>query len=173
MEEPRESMMVDPVGTVGASKENILDVATAGGPKFMARLEQLADATDKHEQALAQLEIGQSALAAFNRAQQKLAEAEALRSEADALRNQAAGTLAEAQADAKAAAKAQAVEADKIVALRRQVDKHLKQAEAREQTATEAIARAERAQADAIRVRNELQGRTDRLLTSMRDIAAA
>jgi hypothetical protein len=163
--------MVDPMGTAGGAKENILDVATKGGPKFMARLQQLADATDRHEEALARLQIGESALAAFNRAQQKLAEAEALRTEADALRNQAAKTLTEAQASAKAAAKAQAVEADQIVAKQRQVDKHLKQAEAREQAATEAIARAERAQAEANRVRDELHGRTDRLLTSMREIA--
>jgi hypothetical protein len=173
MEEPRESMMVDPVGTVGASKENILDVATAGGPKFMERVRQIADATDKHDQAFARLEIGESAVAAFNNAQQKLAEAERKVAEADALRTQAAKTLAEAQADARANAKANAVEADKIVAMQRQVDKHLKQAEAREQAAIEAIAKAERAQADATRLREDLQGRTDSLLASMREIAAA
>jgi hypothetical protein len=165
--------MADPVGTAGAIKENILDVATAGGPKFMARLQQLADATDKHDQAFARLEIGESAVAAFNNAQQKLAEAERKVAEAHALRTQAAKTLAEAQADARANAKANAVEADKIVAMQRQVDKHLKQAEAREQTATEAIAKAERAQADATRLREDLQGRTDSLLASMREIAAA
>jgi chromosome segregation ATPase len=117
------------------------------------------------------LEIGENALAAFNRAQLKLAEAEHKLAEADALRNRAAKTLNEAQTEAKANAKAQAVEADKIVAMQRQVDKHLKQAEAREQAATEAIAKAERAQAEASRVRDELHGRTDRLLTSMREIA--
>jgi hypothetical protein len=165
--------MADPVGTVGASKENILDVATAGGPKFMARLEQLADATDKHEQAFEQLEIGRSALAAFNQSQQKLAEAEHKLAEADAMRSQAAKTLAEAQANAKAAA----VEADKIVAdayaLQEKAAKHLEHVEVREQDAAKAIAEAERAQADANRVRDELHGRTDRLLSSMREIAAA
>jgi hypothetical protein len=168
-----ESTMADPVGTVGAVKENSLDVATKGGPKFMARLEQLADATDRHDAAFARLEIGQNALAAFNQSQQKLAEAEHKLAEADALRNQAARTLTEAQANAKAAAKAQAVEADQIVAKQRQVDKHLKQAEAREQAAIEAIARAERAQAKANRVHEDLKGRADQLLTSMREIAAA
>jgi chromosome segregation ATPase len=117
------------------------------------------------------VQIGQSALAAFNQAQGKLAEAEHKLAEADAMRSQAAKTLNEAQADARANAKANAVEADKIVAMQRQVDKHLKQAEAREQAATEAIAKAERAQAEASRVRDELHGRTDRLLTSMREIA--
>jgi hypothetical protein len=165
--------MTDPTGTAGAVKESDLALATQGGPRFMARLEQLGDATDKHEQAFAQLEIGQSAVAAFNQAQQKLAEAEHLRKLAEAERNQASKTLAEAQANAKAAAKAQAVEADQIVAKQRQVDKHLKQAEAREQAAIEAIAKAERAQADATRLREDLQGRTDSLLASMREIAAA
>jgi hypothetical protein len=165
--------MLDPTGTAGAIKENILDVATAGGPKFMARLEQLADATDRHDAAFAKLEIGENALAAFNQAQHKLAEAEHKLAEADALRNQAAKTLNEAQANAKAAAKAQAVEADRIVAMQRQVDKHLKLAEAREQAATAAVAKAERAEAEANRLRGDLQGRTDRLLTSMREISHA
>jgi hypothetical protein len=71
-----ESIMVDPTGTAGVIKENSLDLAVKGGPKFMERLEQLADASDRHEQTLAQLEIGQSAVAAFNQAQCKLAEAE-------------------------------------------------------------------------------------------------
>jgi polyribonucleotide nucleotidyltransferase len=168
-----ESIMVDPTGTAGVIKENSLDLAVKGGPKFMERLEQLADASDRHEQTLAQLEIGQSAVAAFNEAQCKLAEAEHKVAEADALRNQAAKTLNEAQTEAKANAKAQAVEADQMVAKQRQVDKHLKQAEAREQAAIEAIAKAERAQADATRLREDLQGRTDSLLASMREIAAA
>jgi chromosome segregation ATPase len=165
--------MADPTGTSGAIKENSLDAAAKGGPKFMARLQQLADATDRHEEALAQLQIGQSALAAFNQAQGKLAEAEHKLAEADAMRSQAAKTLNEAQAAAKAAAKAQAAESDKIVAMQRQVDKHLKQAEAREQTATEAIAKAERAEEEANRLRDDLQGRIDNLRTSMREIAAA
>jgi protein-tyrosine-phosphatase len=167
--------MVDPTGTSGAVQQSDLMLATQGGPRFMARLEQLGDATDKHEQAFAKLEIGQSAVAAFNQAQHELASAAASRKLAEAERSQAAKTLAEAQAnakaDAKAAAKAQAVEADKIVAMQRQVEKHLKQAEAREQAATEAIARAERAEAEANRVRGILQGKTDYLLTSMREIA--
>jgi hypothetical protein len=163
-------MAADPTGTSGAVKENILDVATAGGPKFMARLEQLADATDKHEQALVQLGIGHSALAAFNQAQGKLAEAEHKLAEADAMRSQAAKTLANADAESKA----KAVEGDRIVASayaqQRAVDKRLEHVEGRERAAAEAIAKAERAQAEANRVRDELQGRTDRLL---REIAAA
>jgi hypothetical protein len=167
--------MTDPTGTSGLAGAQQPDLAlvTKGGPRFMDRLQQLADATDRHEEALAQLDIGSSAVAAFNRSQQKLAEAERKVAEADALRTQAAKTLAEAQADARANAKANAVEADKIVAMQRQVDKHLKQAEAREQTATEAIARAERAQAEAIRVREDFNGRVDRLQTSLREISAA
>jgi DNA repair exonuclease SbcCD ATPase subunit len=168
-----ESIMVDPTGTAGVIKESSLDLAVKGGPKFMARLQQLGDAADRHDAAYAKLGIGDSAVSVFNNAQQKLAEAERKVAEADALRAQAAKTLSEAQANAKANAKAQAVEADKIVALQRQVEKHLKQAEAREQAATEAIAKAERAQADATRLREDLQGKTDSLLASMREIAAA
>jgi chromosome segregation ATPase len=162
--------MADPTGTVGASKENSLDVATRGGPKFMARLEQLAEATDKYEAAFANLRIGQDAQAALAQAQQKLAEA-------DALRTKAAKTLAEAEhklADAAANAKAQAAEADRIVAnanvVQRTADKRLKQVEAREQAATEAIAKAERAEAGANQVREDLQGRTDRLLREIANI---
>jgi hypothetical protein len=167
--------MTDPTGTTGLPVAPPSDLALAyqGGSKFMERLEQIAAASDRHEQTLAQLEIGQSAVAAFNEAQCKLAEAEHKVAEADALRNQAAKTLNEAQTEAKANAKAQAVEADQMVAKQRQVDKHLKQAEAREQAAIEAIAKAERAQADATRLREDLQGRTDSLLASMREIAAA
>jgi hypothetical protein len=168
-------MTADPTGTSGLAGAQQPDLALVakGGPKFMVRLQQLADATDRHDAAFAKLEIGENALAAFNQAQHKLAEAEHKLAEADALRAQAAKTLSEAQANAKANAKAQAVEADKIVALQRQVEKHLKQAEAREQAATEAIAKAERAQADATRLREDLQGKTDSLLASMREIAAA
>jgi chromosome segregation ATPase len=162
--------MADPTATVGASKENSLDVATRGGPKFMARLEQLAEATDKYEAAFANLRIGQDAQAALAQAQQKLAEA-------DALRTKAAKTLAEAEhklADAAANAKAQAAEADRIVAnanvVQRTADKRLKQVEAREQAATEAIAKAERAEAGANQVREDLQGRTDRLLREIANI---
>jgi hypothetical protein len=162
--------MADPTGTAGAVKESDLMPATQGGPRFMARLEQLGDATDKHEQAFAKLEIGQSAVAAFNQAQHELASAAASRKLAEAERNQAAKTLAEAQANAKAAAKVQAVEADKIVAMQRQVEKHLKQAEVREQDAVLAIAKAERAQAEAERTRETLQSKTDTLLREIANI---
>jgi hypothetical protein len=163
--------MVDPMGTAGGAKENILDVATKGGPKFMERLEQLADASDRHEQTLAQLEIGQSAVAAFNQAQCKLAEAEHSRKLAEAERNQAAKTLA----DAKANSKAQAVIADQLVAdanvRLRQAEKHMEHVEGRERAAAEATSKAERAIADATRLRDDLQGKADRLLTAMREIA--
>jgi hypothetical protein len=168
--------MADPTGTAGAAgaiQQSGFDVAVKGGPKFMARLEQLADATDRHDAAFAKLEIGENALAAFNQAQEKLAEAEHKLAEAEALRNQAAKTLAEANAKSKA----QAVEGDRIIAsayaMQRQADKRLEHVETRERAAAEAIARAERAQAEANRVHEDLKGRTDRLLTSMREIAAA
>jgi hypothetical protein len=164
-----EPAMPDPMGTAGAVKENILDVATKGGPKFMARLEQLADATDKHDAAFDRLGIGESAVAAFNKAQGKLAEAEHKLAEADAMRSQAAKTLANADADAKASAKAQAVASDKAIALQIQVEKRLELAVARERAAAEAIAKAERARAEAERTREVLQGKTDKLL---REIAA-
>jgi hypothetical protein len=164
-----ELTMADPMGTAGAVKENILDVATAGGPRFMDRLRQLGDATDKHDQAFEKLGIGQSAVAAFNQSQQKLAEAETKLAEADAMRSQAAKTLANADADAKASAKAQAVASDKAIALQIQVEKRLELAVARERAAAEAIAKAERARAEAERTREVLQGKTDKLL---REIAA-
>jgi hypothetical protein len=165
-------MTADPTGTSGLAGAQQPDLALVakGGPKFMARLEQLADATDRHDAAFAKLEIGENAVAAFNKAQQKLAEAEALRTEAEALRNQAARAVAEAKANSKAAA----VSADQIIAAanvrQRAADHRMKEAEVREQAAIAAIAKAEHSHAEAERVREDLKGRTDRLL---REIAGA
>jgi hypothetical protein len=62
--------MADPTGTVGLpiTEQGDLALATKGGPKFMARLQQLGDATDRHEEALAQLRLGQEAVAALKEA---------------------------------------------------------------------------------------------------------
>ena len=167
--------MRDPIGTIGvtATQDSDVTLATKGGPKFMARLQQLADATDRHDQALARLNVGKDIETSLNEAKAKLADAEAAR-------NQAAKTLA----DAKAKATVQIAEADQTLAkanqtvidanaLQSEADKRLKQVAAREAAAEAAIAKAQRAETDANRVRNELQGKIDLLRNRVREIAAA
>jgi hypothetical protein len=72
-------------------------------------------------------------------------------------------------------AKAQTAKSEQIVAdaNAQQADaaKRLKQVEARERAVTEAMAKAERAEADANRVRKELQGKIDYLRNQLREIA--
>jgi hypothetical protein len=67
--------MADPTGTSGlsAAQQSDLALATQGGPKFMARLQQLADATDAHEQAFAKARVGNDIAAALEHAQGTLA----------------------------------------------------------------------------------------------------
>jgi DNA repair exonuclease SbcCD ATPase subunit len=160
------SPVADPTGTNASRnsrRESNSDLAVNGGPEYTARLEEI-------EEAFARLNIGQNAQAAFNQAQRKLAEADA---GAHALRNQAARTLAEAQTKAEA----QAASADQIVAnakaQQKEVDERLKQVEAREQATIAAYAKAERAEADANRLRDGLQGAIDYFRTRVREIAAA
>jgi chromosome segregation ATPase len=159
--------MADPTGTVGGIHESSFDLAVKGGPSFMDRLRQIEEATDRHDKALARLKVGQDIGAALTDAKAKLAAAEVAR-------KQAAETLA----DAKAQAEAQAARAEELIATakasQRELDKRLKDVEAREQAATKANAetnaKAERAQADATRLRDELHGKLGYLSTSLREI---
>jgi Spy/CpxP family protein refolding chaperone len=159
-------MVDDPTGTVGAVAENVFALAVKGGPRFMQRLQQLSDATDRHDQALAKLRLGQDVETALKDAEDK-------RSAAAAALTQAAKVLA----DAETKAKAQIAKADQIVAsakaLQSETDKRVKQVETREQAATEANAKAERTQADANRLRDDLKSKTDYLRTRLREIANA
>jgi hypothetical protein len=159
--------MADPTGTLGKGPPpDDLTLIYQGGDNFMARMKQLVDATQRHHEALARLQIGQDAKAALDQAQRKLADA-------DVLQKQAAKTLA----DAEAKAKAQMAKADQTVAdanaMQREADKRLSQVQAREATAEAAIAKADRAKAEADRVRNELQAKIDLLRNRVREIAAA
>lgn len=157
--------MADPTGSIGAVQQSDLALAAKGGPKFMDRLKRLADATDRHDEAFAKLQIGQDAVAALDDAKGKVAAAEAMRS-------QAAKTLADARSEALAQiAKASQIVAD-ANAQQTEATKRLKQVEAREQAAAEAIAKAERAKADAERLSRDLQRRIDYLRTQVQEIAA-
>jgi hypothetical protein len=85
---------VIPTGTVGApSGGDDMDIAATGGSKFMARLQQLAVARDRHDEALAALKLGTDAKTAAEAAQAQKAEA------AD-LHRQAVVALAGANAEA-------------------------------------------------------------------------
>jgi chromosome segregation ATPase len=105
--------MTDPIGTVGmprsgtpAAPESDLGLAVMGGPKFLDRLKQLADASDRHEHAFAMLKLGEDILSQRADAQQKLADAEQKKAEAQAV-------LDKAKADSEALmAKAVQVNAD-------------------------------------------------------------
>jgi len=77
--------MSEPVGTSGGAARgpSDLEIAMGGGKRFAARLEQLADAkelhddaAERHQQALSDLNLGQDVVKANQTAQGKLAGAE-------------------------------------------------------------------------------------------------
>jgi hypothetical protein len=88
--------MPDPTGTSGplANEEKpdfvraVWDLSRAmgGGPNFMERLQELADATDRNAQAFAQLRVGENAKAALAEAanQREAAAAELAKARQDA-----------------------------------------------------------------------------------------
>jgi hypothetical protein len=88
-------MSNDPTGTVGAPRgatatpESNLSLAIAGGARFMERLQKMGEETDRlndaaerHGKALAELKLGEAAVDAHKRA-------EALKAEAQSIRNKA------------------------------------------------------------------------------------
>jgi len=82
--------MSDPIGTAGATKaQSDLEFAVGGGRRFADRLQQLADAADRYdeakagyEKALNNLQLGQAAANALRTAQDKHTEADRVLTEA-------------------------------------------------------------------------------------------
>jgi hypothetical protein len=115
--------MADPTGTVGAlhtDKESDLALVATGGPKFVARLQQLADATNRLEQTAAKAGIGNNIEGALRQAEAKLADAEAQNQKAHkalaAAQSRAAATIEQADKDASVMVEAALVAAAKVEA---------------------------------------------------------
>jgi hypothetical protein len=165
---------MDPTGTVGTaadySQDADLKLATRGGPRFMQRLQQLGEATDRHEQAFAQLRLGQDAAAALKDASKEREAAETDRTAAAAellnAKREAADILADANAQRAAAQ-----------GLRRDAEEKLRSVQEKEQQAAEAgeVARGAVARADAARRKadareKDFASRIDRLQAVLREI---
>jgi hypothetical protein len=165
--------MADPTGTVGApqGKESDLAVVTTGGPKFMQRLQQLGDATDRHEQALARLNLGHEVEAA-------LATATELRKTAEIDRAAAAQELVNARREAADIRNAAAQERASVAATLADAEVHLRGAHDREQRAIEAdhaarqaATKAEAAQREAKAAKKTLDDKVTRLQAEIRAVA--
>jgi hypothetical protein len=74
--------MTDPIGSIGAGAQSEVDLAARGGSRFLSRLQQLADAKDAHDEALAALNLGLQAKAALDAARDTHAEAARVHGEA-------------------------------------------------------------------------------------------
>ena len=142
--------MSEPVGTSGGAARgpSDLEIAMGGGKRFAARLEQLADAkelhddaAERHQQALSDLNLGQDVVTANQTAQAKLAEAE--RTLANAQKRGAEieekGTAAAVQIGKQATKEAEALmkaatetkaQADALMVSAKQADEEVKLAEA-------------------------------------------
>jgi chromosome segregation ATPase len=167
--------MPDPMGTVGAPRvapESDLSIASRGGPKFMDRISQLAEASDRHEQALANLKLGQDVIAAHAEARRKLADADAKLAEAEKVIAQAEQAKRDADAyaaDARSKADALVNAAkDKLVA----AEGKQSEAEATIERYNAAKAETERATEAANDRHAQLQSKIDRLHSVINDVSA-
>jgi F0F1-type ATP synthase membrane subunit b/b' len=169
--------MADPTGTVGAphtADNSDLALVTVGGPKFMARLQQIADATNRLEQAAAKMRIGDNVEVSLQQAEAKLADAEAQNQKAwKALADaqSRAATIVE-QASKKASA---TVEAALAAGARAQAeaDQRCKDAAAyakRVRDEADTIIRADAARREAEAKGREIDSRLNRLNVSLREI---
>jgi hypothetical protein len=165
--------MADPTGTVGLPANEPapdLALATRGGPKFMARLQQLGDATDRHEEALAQLRLGQEAEAALKEAAEQ-------REAAKADRATAAKELADAKRDAAAiradaarvreAAATTLADAERVAAGIQDKERQATEADA---AARQAATKAAAAQREAKAAEKKFTDKIDRLQAELRAV---
>jgi hypothetical protein len=136
--------MADPTGTVGKVAESAPDLALAlrGGPKFIARLQQLADARDEHDAALVRLNLGREVEPAVAEARSQLADA---RND----RTAAATELAHAKREAAAILADAARERTTAQELRRNAEEQLRAATEADHATRQAAAKAAAAQRQA------------------------
>jgi hypothetical protein len=164
--------MKDPTGTVGSTNDPAVDLTlvTRGGPKFSARLQQLADATDRYEQAFVQLRVGQEAEAALKDAAEQ-------REAVQELRRTAEAELAAARRDAADILAAAARERDAAQEIRRNADiqaadiaSSVQQAVEAADVARQAGARAAVAQRKSESAEQDFVGRINKLKSALAEI---
>jgi hypothetical protein len=149
--------MPDPTGSIGARPDLDFGLLLKGGTDFVARLQQLADARDQHDAALAQLKLGQDVAAALDAAQGRLA---------DASRMQAAAT--KTLADAKRDAAAIRADADRLRAVQ---EKLLRDTEEKNRQVIQAAARTDAAWQNADAKQKELDDKLGQLRAALRAIS--
>ena len=165
--------MTDPTGTVGQPSDlapDLLTLAGRGGPKFMARLQQLGDAIDRHDAAFKRLGVGQEAEAALKAATEQ-------REAAKADRAAAAAELAKAKRDASdilAAAKAERAAAEEIRCTAERAAEGIlakeREAVAADAAARQAGAKAAVAQRKAEAAEKKFTDKIDRLQNELRAV---
>jgi chromosome segregation ATPase len=159
-------MTADPTGTVGLpANEPTPDLAlvSRGGPKFMQRLQQLADATDRHERALADLALGREVSVALKEATSEREAAKADRAAAAAELTTAQREAADIRADAerqRAAAKAELADAQRAAEGIREKERRAAEADAAARAAGAKAAVAQRAAED---MKKKFTDKIDRL----------
>lgn len=162
--------MGDPTGSMGLGGVHALpadlDAAFKGGGNFMTRLQELSDATERHDAAFNKLQIGNSAVAARREAESALAAAELTKAEAARVLADAERIKAEAarmRQDAEAVRQLAVQDSQRIVAEANEKRAALESAIERYTTAThdamEAKARGDRAEAKYTGLLDELRRR--------------
>jgi F0F1-type ATP synthase membrane subunit b/b' len=169
--------MADPTGTVGAphtDKESDLALVATGGPKFMARLQQLREAIDRLDQTSAKAGFGDDVEGALRQAEAKLADAEvrnqkAQKALADA-QSRAATIIDQANTEASATVEAALAAGARAQA---EADQRCKDAAAyakRVRDEADTIIRADVARREAEAKGREIDGKLAKLNASLREI---
>jgi hypothetical protein len=160
---------MDPTGTIGMAPRTMgdTDIALAGGPGFMARLQQLGEQRDAAAKALAELKLGQTAKAAFEKAEQMKAAAEDALVKAGQDVFDATRKAEDARAQAKAIiadATARSAEADKRLAAVERAEQDVMKQRALVRAAEKAAAAVKK---DYETRRTTLSAKIDRLIAEM------
>jgi colicin import membrane protein len=169
--------MADPTGTVGAphtGRDSDMALAVTGGPRFMARLQQLADEAGRLEQAAAKMRIGDNVEVALQRAEAELTDAEAQNRKAQkalaAAQEKAKAIVAQANTEASAVVEAALAATAKAEA---EADKTRQDAgafAAKMKADADAVVRAREAQRAAEARGRETDGKLARLNAELRAI---
>jgi hypothetical protein len=163
---------MDPTGTIGMAPRTMgdTDIALAGGPGFMARLQQLGEQRDAAAKALAELKLGEKAADAFKKAEQmkKAAEDALVKAGQDVFdaTRKAEETHAEARA-VLANAAARSADADQRSAA---VDKRIEAVERAEQDVMEERTRVRAVEKAAAAIRRDYETRLARLKVGLDEI---
>jgi hypothetical protein len=94
----------------------LMQASIQGGNAFLVRMQSLLDAKARHDEALAELNLGRTAAAALADAQAKQVDGAQKQADADAMFAQANAVLRKAQADAADTSKAAQAEAAALIA---------------------------------------------------------